>query len=158
MWGFFYYFYIMLNRTPFYEFVERFSKLNEIEAWITSFDADLEDEIWKLIVIEQLDKKGIDEYGDVIGLYSRRTEEIDPRKKAGTPYTLNDTSAFINSIAVQVGNDFFTVNGNGQKSNTNLFERYGDGIIGLTPDNLAIVKEMLKDKFIEYVRESLQVN
>ena len=158
MWGFFYYFYIMLNRTPFYEFVERFQKLNEVEAWVTSFDGDLEDEIWKLIVIEQLDKKGVNELDQVIGLYSRRTEEIDPRKKAGTPYTLNDTSAFINSIAVQVGNDFFTVNGNGQKSNTNLFERYGDGIIGLTPDNLAIVKEMLKDKFINYVRESLQVN
>lgn len=158
MWGFFYYFYIMLNRTPFYEFVERFQKLNEVEAWVTSFDGDLEDEIWKLIVIEQLDKKGVNELDQVIGLYSRRTEEIDPRKKAGTPYTLNDTSAFINSIAVQVGNDFFTVNGNGQKSNTNLFEKYGDGIIGLTPDNLAIVKEMLKDKFIEYVRESLQVN
>lgn len=158
MWGFFYYFYIMLNRTPFYEFVERFSKLDEVEAWVTSFDGDLEDEIWKLIVIEQLDKKGVNELDQVIGLYSRKTEEIDPRKKAGTPYTLNDTSAFINSIAVQVGNDFFTVNGNGQKSNTNLFERYGDGIIGLTPDNLAIVKEMLKDKFINYVRESLQVN
>ena len=158
MWGFFYYFYIMLNRTPFYEFVERFQKLNEVEAWVASFDGDLEDEIWKLIVIEQLDKKGVNELDQVIGLYSRRTEEIDPRKKAGTPYTLNDTSAFINSIAVQVGNDFFTVNGNGQKSNTNLFERYGDGIIGLTPDNLAIIKEMLKDKFINYVRESLQVN
>ena len=158
MWGFFYYFYIMLNRTPFFEFVERFKKLNEVEAWITSFDADLEDEIWKLIVIEQLDKKGVNELDQVIGLYSRRTEEIDSRKKAGTPYTLNDTSAFINSLAVQVGNDFFTVNGNGQKGNTNLFERYGDGIIGLTPDNLAIVKEMLKDKFIEYVRELLQVN
>lgn len=148
----------MLNRTPFYEFVERFKKLNEVEAWVTSFDADLEDEIWKLIAIEQLDKKGVNELDQLIGLYSRRTEEIDPRKKAGTPYTLNDTSAFINSIAVQVGNDFFTVNGNGQKGNTNLFERYGDGIIGLTPDNLAIVKEMLKDKFIEYVRKSLQVN
>lgn len=148
----------MLNRTPFYEFVERFQKLNEVEAWVTSFDGDLEDEIWKLIVIEQLDKKGVNELDQVIGLYSRRTEEIDPRKKAGTPYTLNDTSAFINSIAVQVGNDFFTVNGTGQKSNTNLFEKYGDGIIGLTPDNLAIVKEMLKDKFINYVRESLQVN
>lgn len=148
----------MLNRTPFYEFVERFKKLNEVEAWITSFDADLEDEIWKLIVIEQLDKKGVNELDQVIGLYSRRTEEIDSRKKAGTPYTLNDTSAFINSLAVQVGNDFFTVNADGQKSNTNLFERYGDGIIGLTPDNLAIVKEMLKDKFIEYVRELLQVN
>lgn len=158
MWGFFYYFYIMLNRTPFYEFVERFQKLNEVEAWVTSFDGDLEDEIWKLIVIEQLDKKGVNELDQVIGLYSRKTEEIDARKKAGTPYTLNDTSAFINSIAVQVGNDFFTVNGNGQKSNTNLFEKYGDGIIGLTPDNLAIVKEMLKDKFINYVRESLQVD
>lgn len=148
----------MLNRTPFYEFVERFSKLNEVEAWINSFDADLEDEIWKLIVIEQLEKKGVNELGEVIGLYSKRTQEIDPRKKAGSHYTLNDTSAFINSLAVQVGNDFFTVNGNGQKGNTNLFERYGDGIIGLTPDNLAIVKEMLKDKFIEYVRELLQVN
>lgn len=49
----------MLNRTPFYEFVERFQKLNEVDAWIQSFDADLEDEIWKLIVIEQLDKKGL---------------------------------------------------------------------------------------------------
>lgn len=148
----------MLNRTPFYEFVERFKLLKEVDAWINSFDADLEDEIWKLIVIEQLEKKGIDEFGKIIGLYSRRTQEIDSRKVAGTPYTLNDTSAFINSLAVQVGNDFFTINANGQKDNTNLFEKYGDGIIGLTPDNLAIVKEMIKDKFIEYVRYTLQVN
>lgn len=148
----------MLNRTPFYEFIERFKLLKEAEAWINSFDADLEDEIWKLIVIEQLDKKGIDEFGKVIGLYSIRTQEIDPRKKAGSHYTLNDTSAFINSLAVQVGNDFFTINANGQKDNTNLFDKFGDGIIGLTPDNLGIVKEMIKDKFIEYVRYTLQVN
>lgn len=158
MWGFFYYFYIMLNRTPFYEFCERFKLLSEVQAWQQSFDNALEDEIWKLIVIEQLDKKGVNELDQVIGLYSRRTEEIDPRKKAGTPYTLNDTSAFINSVAIQVGNDFFTVDANGQKGNTNLFDKYGDGIIGLTPDNLAIVKEMLKDKFIEYVKEVLQLN
>lgn len=148
----------MLNRTPFYEFVERFKLLNEVEAWMKSFDNELEDEIWQLIVIEQLEKKGVDEFGQIIGLYSRKTEQIDPRKKAGTPFTLNDTSAFINSVAVQVGNDFFTINGNGQKGNTNLFNKYGDGIIGLTPDNLGIVKEMIKDKFIEYVRYILQVD
>lgn len=151
----------MLNRTPFYEFVERFSKLNEVEAWITSFDGDLEDEIWKLIVIEQLDKKGVNDLGNVIGLYSLNTQKLNQRKKAGTHYTLNDAGDFIKSIAIQVGNDFFRTTADGQKDNENLFDKYNKGgadIIGLTPDNLAIVKEMLKDKFIEYVRESLQVN
>lgn len=151
----------MLNRTPFFEFVERFKKLNEVEAWINSFDGDLEDEIWKLIVIEQLDKKGVNDLDKVIGYYSLNTQKLDSRKKAGSHYTLNDTGDFINSIAIQVGNDFFKVNADGQKDNENLFDKYNKGgadIIGLTTDNLAIVKEMLKDKFIEYVRELLQVN
>jgi len=148
----------MLNRTALYEFCERVKLLNEVDAWMQSFDNEVQDEIWQLIAIEQLDKKGIDETGKVIGYYSRKTEQLDSRKKAGSHYTMNDTGDFINSIVAEVSADLFTINADGQKPFVNLFDKYGDGIIGLTSDNLENLKILLTEKFIQYARRILQLD
>jgi hypothetical protein len=92
---------------------------------------------------DQLYKKGIDENGKVIGTYSEVTEMINPKKVAGTHYTLFDTGEFYDSMKVVVLNDSIVIEANPKKTEetefgfdvVNLFEEYGEGIIGLTTEN-----------------------
>jgi hypothetical protein len=89
---------------------------------------------------DQLRKQGIDEDGDVIGEYSEFTEMINPEKVAGTHYTLFDTGEFYESMKIVVLNDSIVIEANANKVNEdgeteNLFQKYGEGIIGLTTEN-----------------------
>jgi hypothetical protein len=92
--------------------------------------------IEQLIQKEQL-QKGRDEDGDIIGYYSELTEKINPRKAAGTPYTLKDTGQFYKSMYIRVNSEYIEIDADPIKvgddgERTNLFWKYGEGIIGLT--------------------------
>ncbi|NCX86830.1 MAG: hypothetical protein EBX05_08585 [Rhodobacteraceae bacterium] len=91
--------------------------LNEVSAWINSFDIQIKNEIIYLIQYEQLVSKGIDAKGKVIGLYKPFTEQLNPLKKAGEHYTLLDTGEFFKSIFIDVMRDSIIINGNGKKDN-----------------------------------------
>jgi hypothetical protein len=132
-------------------------------AWLQSFDTSLRTKILDWIRNDQL-QKGIDEDGDIMGLYSEWTEMINPEKVAGTPFTLKDTGAFYKSLFVSILTDFFVVDGDPIKTDevtgkkTDLFKRFGDGIVGLTEQNREKLAEELKIKYIEYVRKTLQID
>ncbi len=137
---------------------------NERVAWQNAFDGKLKNKIieeW--IQNDQLFSKGVDENGDVLGLYSEWTEKINPEKIAGTPYTLKDTGAFYKSMFIIVLVDSFIIDGNGKKIDefgqvTDLFKWLGDGIVGLTEENREKLKLEITERFIKYVREILQIN
>ena len=132
--------------------------LNEVSAWINSFDIQIKNEIIYLIQYEQLVSKGIDAKGKVIGLYKPFTEQLNPLKKAGEHYTLLDTGEFFKSMFIDVMRDSIIINGNGQKDNENLFIKFGDDIVGLTDENKEKLADLLLEKYINYVREILQVD
>jgi hypothetical protein len=134
--------------------------LSEAEAWVKSIDQNVQETIIKeYIQKDQLKGQGIDETGQVIGYYSEVTEMITRgRKMAGDHYTLEDTGAFFRSMYVVVLLDSIVIEANPVKDNENLFVKYGDGIIGLTDENKTKFGEIVKEKFIQYVRDTLQID
>ena len=131
--------------------------------WFESFDTKLKNKILDWVRYDQL-WKGIDEDGDIMGVYSEWTEKINPEKIAGTPYTLKDTGAFYRSLFIDVLTEYFVIDGNGLKYDeetgkvTDLFKWLGDGIVGLTEENQDKLAEELKIKYIENVRKTLQID
>ena len=137
--------------------------LKEVEAWLYSFDKEVQDYVLHYLLQKtQLIDKGVDEFGNVIGRYSSLTEEINPNKKTGTPYTFLDTGEFFNSMFIKVMNDGFEIDGDGNKTNflgtIDLFEIYGDRIIGLTEQSMDALRNEIKIRMIRYARKSLQID
>lgn len=131
--------------------------LNDAKAWYSALDEESKSFILELIKNEQL-LKGIDAKGNTIGIYSYWTEIIsEGRKQEGDPFTLYDTGAFYNSLRIIISGLSFIVEGNGQKDDKNLFEAYGDDIVGLTNESLEKLAQELLPKYINYVKEILHV-
>jgi hypothetical protein len=143
------------------DLLKRVELLDIIHAWFDAFDKDIEQYVLYLIQKEQLVDLGINDQGQIIGRYSELTQQINSTKVAGRPYTLLDTGDFFKSMVVKVMRDEFIVDADGNKTNflgtTNLFDLHGDGIIGLTEYNKERLSNRLKENYIKYVRETLQI-
>jgi len=130
-----------LMKTELGRLLNRARTLHIQSIWFKVFsDVDLKKRMLKWIQEDQLMKEGIDENGNIIGTYSEITEKINPQKIAGSHYTLFDTGEFYRSMFIVVLSDSFVIDAdpikideNGEK--TNLFEEYGEGIIGLTDES-----------------------
>ena len=142
--------------------LNKFRAIRTQDIWQKVFlDKTLSRMILEMIQQDQLFKQGIDEDGDIIGTYSEWSEMLNPEKVAGTPFTLFDTGAFYESMKIVVLNDAFVVEAqpikideNGEK--TDLFENYGEGIIGLTDENKEKLAIAIKARFIIEVNKLLQ--
>jgi hypothetical protein len=150
------------------ERLNRLKSLNQGQMFFNAVsDKRVQDFILFLVQYGQLFSRGINEFEEIIGRYSLLTEEINPEKVAGTPYTFKDTGQFFNSMFVTPNTESFIIDGDGVKVSktrqgdsiiekvTNLFELHGDSIIGLTEDSKEQLGRMLADKFIEDVRKIL---
>lgn len=150
------------------ERLDKLKSLNQGQMFFNAVsDKRVQEFILFLVQYGQLFSRGINEFEQVIGRYSPLTEEINPEKVAGTPYTFKDTGAFFNSMFVTPNSDSFIIDGDDVKVSktrvgdkvvdkvTKLFERYGDSIVGLTEDSKEQLGRMLADKFIEDVRKIL---
>lgn len=146
----------LTNQEP-YQQLLRAAKLSEADAWFDSLrDRGLIEKILDFVREDQLRERGVDENDEIIGFYSIATEILSGGDKhAGDPYTLYDTGEFYSSMFITVLRDSFIINADAQKDDDNLFEKYGEGIIGLTDDNLQKVIEELKTKYINYARNVL---
>lgn len=155
----------LFEKTALGEKFDNIKKLSVINLWLDSFDSELKEFVLKLIQYDQLIMKGVREDGSVIGRYSELTQEINPTKKFGEPYTLYDTGEFFNSMFVEVLADGILVDADGMKTSTrfvkgemttivtDLFELYGNGIIGLTEESKEELIVELKIKMIDKCRE-----
>lgn len=142
--------------------LEKVASIKQSEVWRTVFSEEEFDKfILDLVRIKQLYEQGVDETGTVIGYYSYFTEIINPSKQAGTPFTLKDTGEFYKSMNVSVEQDSFIIDADPLKRDetgheTNLFEKYGEGIIGLTEDSKEILIEEIKERYAIELRRLLQ--
>jgi hypothetical protein len=122
-------------------------------------DKEFQKWILDLIRIDQLFEQGIDSDGDVIGYYSYFTELMNPEKQEGTPYTLKDSGAFYKSMILFIGPDYFEVDADPIKvdnqtgEETNLFYKYGENIIGITDENLQKLRDEIKERYREELRQ-----
>jgi len=143
---------VNLMNTKLGELLNRTRTIGFASIWQKVFSDDkLKRQIILWIQNDQL-QKGIDEDGDILGLYSDFTEFINPEKIAGTPYTLKDTGDFYNSMFITVYADSFVVDADAIKvddsgEQTDLFEKFGDGIVGLTKENKQKLADEIKKRF-----------
>ena len=104
----------------------------------------------------QLFEKGIDSLGVSLGEYSDFTKAVKRIKGDRIDHiTLLDTEEFYKSFAIKVQNGGFLIVADGQKEDTNLLERYGKEILGLTDENLQIVIDAIKEKLIPIILSSI---
>lgn len=153
-----------LMNTRIGELLNKATRITFADVWKEVFkDEQFKTEILDWIRWEQLYNEGVDEFGQIIGTYSRYTEMLNPEKQEGTPYTLYDTGEFYNSMMIEVFNDYIEINADGLKvdefgQTTDLFEEYGYEIIGLTEESKTKLATELIERFnIEY-RRLLQIN
>ena len=137
-------------------------KLDEVKAWKFAIDVDLKKYIIKLNTIDQLFDDGIDSLGDSLGEYSISTIEGTSsylgKKAKGQPtdrITLKDTGKFYKTFKIEVKNDSFFINANPIKEDNNLFDDFGDEIVGLTEENKIKVSKIILDNTIKYIRKQL---
>ena len=131
-------------------------KLDEVKAWKFAIDVDLKKYIIKLNTIDQLFDDGIDSLGDSLGEYSPFTVEL--KKIKGQPtdrITLKDTGKFYKTFKIEVKNDSFFINANPIKEDNNLFDDFGNEIVGLTEENQIKVSKIILDNTIKYIRKRL---
>lgn len=146
--------------------IERSVKLDSSQLWEKVFNEDAIQNyiIVELIQEEQLYTKGVDEDGKPLKnkdngrtSYSRYTEEITlGRKKEGEHYTLLDSGDFYKSMIIKVGKNYIEIDADPIKDNDNLFDKFGDGIIGLTDENKTKLAQKIAEKFYNRIIESLQ--
>jgi len=145
-----------IGNTKVEKLINRHLLLSETVAWIEAFDNLTKEQIIEWIQNEQLTKKGVNKFNEVIGLYSYATELASKgRKKQGTHYTLFDTGDFYRSMYVVVTGEELIINANPQKEDENLFQKFGTAIIGLNEENFTKLKEIVKQKQIEYANKVL---
>ena len=137
-------------------------KLDEVKAWKFAIDVDLKKYIIKLNTIDQLFDEGIDSLGDSLGEYSISTIEGTSsylgKKAKGQPtdrITLKDTGKFYKTFKIEVKNDSFFINANPIKEDNNLFDDFGNEIVGLTEENQIKVSKIILDNTIKYIRKQL---
>lgn len=101
---------------------------------------------------EQLFEQGIDSLGASLGEYTTFTKAVKKAKGQRLDHiTLEDTGEFYKSFAIKVQNGGFLIIADGQKEDTNLLDRYGKEILGLTDENLQIVIDAIKEKLIPII-------
>jgi hypothetical protein len=144
-----------IGKSKLHQLLRRERLLSDALLWYSVFDTNLKNQILNWVKIDQLTNKGIDKDGDVIGYYSPVTELINPEKKAGDPYTLDDTGAFYESMYVQILKDSIVINANPIKGEDNLFFKYGNGIIGLTNENIQKLTIEVKKRYIKEIKRTL---
>jgi hypothetical protein len=126
-------------------------------------DSSFREMILDWVRLDQLTKRGVDEDGDIIGFYSEFTELINPQKVAGTPFTLNDSGDFYESMFIVVLSDSFIIDADPIKVDengeiTDLFKKYGDGIVGLNDESRSKLADELRKRYIEETRNVLFVD
>ena len=128
-------------------------KLDVNKALDFSVDSDIKELIIELNQ-EQLYNLGEDSEGKSLGTYAPTTVMI--KQAQGVPtdrITLKDTGDFYSSFKVFYSNGEIFIDADGQKDDTNLFDEYGEDILGLNDANMSIFIDEVKKNIVFYLFE-----
>ena len=101
---------------------------------------------------DQLFKRGVDSKGLSLGVYAPFT--IEAKRRKGQPtnrVTLRDTGDFHRTWTVTTKNGDIIIEADGDKSDKNLMDVYGEDIVGLTDENLQKIIDEIAIKASELV-------
>ena len=111
--------------------------------------------------VDQLFNKGVDSKNKALGIYTPFT--INSKEERGVPVpsdfhiTLFDTGEFYSTFVIIPGKDFFEIDANPIKDGDNLFDDFGEDIIGLNDENLQVLIDFFKETIQLRVREQLRL-
>jgi len=110
----------------------------------------------------QLFDKGINSLSVSLGNYAATTIEgtssFRGKKDKGQRFdhvTLHDTGEFYKSFKIVLKKISFEIVANPVKDDSNLFDDWGRDIVGLTEENLQIVRDAVKEKIIPLIKKEL---
>lgn len=113
---------------------------------------------------DQLFDLGIDSLGVSLGKYAGTTIEGTSRfkgkKDKGQRFdhiTLLDTGGFYKSFTITVKGGGFIMDANPIKENSNLFDDFGEKILGLTKENLQLVIDAIREKLLIEIRLQIRM-
>jgi len=111
--------------------------------------------------VDQLFNKGVDSKNRALGVYTPFT--INSKNERGVPVpsdfhiTLFDTGQFYSTFVIIPGKDFFEIDANPIREDANLFEDFGEDILGLNDENLQILIDFFKETVVLRVKEQLRL-
>jgi hypothetical protein len=73
----------------------------------------------------------------------------------GDPYTISNSGDFYKSFNLELTPEYFKINANPLKEDTNLFKAFGKDIMGLQDKNLQKLIDVIRKKFIQEVRNKI---
>ena len=140
----------------------------DIDAVLLSIlsDKDLQQFIIELNTKGQLFDKGIDSLSVSLGDYAATTIEgtvnFKGKKDKGQRFdhiTLSDTETFYDSWVITLGGKsfLFKITANPNRGKSNLFDDFGEEILGLTKENLQIVIDAIREKILAEIRLQIQM-
>ena len=108
-------------------------------------NGQMQSDIIDLNTNAQLYEKGIRADGTSLGEYTKNTIAIKEGKGQETGHvTLRDTGDFYASFKVKDTGEEVIITADTQKPDVDLADKYGENILGLTPESLAIVRAQVK--------------
>ena len=128
-------------------------KLDENAIWFRVMDRETQWEIIRLNTHDQLFDEGIKSDGTSLPEYSPTS--VNVYGKPSGHIRLKDTGKFYQSFLVKVNATGFDIVADTLKDDTDLAERYGIDILGLTEENEAVLARMLRDKYIEEIEREI---
>lgn len=136
----------MLEPTkPIRNILQKVLDFNENQAFFLLFEQSIVmDYVLDLNTNEQLFKEGVDSTGQKIGIYSGVTFDSKIRKFGRFPehITLYDTGEFYESFKINnTKNGYIDIIANPNKNGENLFQKYGEEIVGLTDESKTKLQE-----------------
>lgn len=129
-------------------------KLDEIIEEITE-EKETQDFLIKVLQ-DQLFETGADGNGESLGKYSFFTAQIKRVKGQPTDrITLVDTGDFYESYFIDAFRGGFIIDADGEKEDSNLFDRYGDDILKPDEETLEEIAEFYEIKLYEYLEKNV---
>ena len=142
----------MIEKTPIFKLANRFKLLNQSVAWYEIFKNNHDLRNWIVNEIkDRLRREGTDINNDVIGYYSELTSRINPKKKANTHFTLEDTGEMFRSMFIDVSLKYISILVNDNKIRDQRW--YSNQIFNLNDEELSNLVDKLKPLYIEYVKK-----
>lgn len=129
-------------------------KLDEIIEEITE-EKETQEFLIKVLQ-DQLFETGADGNGESLGKYSFFTSQIKRAKGQPTNrITLVDTGDFYESYFIDAFRGGFIIDADGEKEDSNLFDRYGDDILKPDEETLEEIAEFYEMKLYEYLEKNV---
>ena len=126
-------------------------------AWFDAIDKDTQKLIIDLNTEDQLGQQGIDSKENSLGQYRPLSVEI--RMGLGLQVGHIDfkiTGEYWGSWEIEVGKDEIIINVDENRFSELVNElNFSEDHVGLTPKNMAIIKKLIRDKYISYARKQL---